>query len=54
MYLLRGGKYVRIWTQNPLGDKFYSWAHICEMHLLTEDYEDFAEVDDEQFLKKNG
>lgn len=55
LLLLRGGKYVRIWTQNPLGDRFYSWAHNCEMHLLTEDYEDFADpVEDEQFLKKNG
>ena len=51
MYLLRGGKYVRIWTQNPMGDRFYSWANNCEMHLLTEDYEDFADpVDDENFL----
>uniref|UniRef100_A0A7S3U6N8 Uncharacterized protein n=1 Tax=Strombidinopsis acuminata TaxID=141414 RepID=A0A7S3U6N8_9SPIT len=54
LFLLRGGKYVRLYTQNPLGDKFYSWAHICEFHLLTEDAEDFAEVDDEQIMKKNG
>lgn len=55
LFLLRGGKYLRIWTQNPMGDKFYNWAHICEARLLTEDYEDFADpVDDEQFLKKNG
>jgi hypothetical protein len=38
IFLLRGGKYVRIYTQNPLGDRFYSWAHICEFHLLTQDY----------------
>ena len=38
-----------------MGDKFYSWVHNCEMHLLTEDYEDFADpVDEEKFLKKNG
>jgi hypothetical protein len=38
-----------------MGDKFYSWATNCEMRLLTEDYEDFADpVDDEKFLKKNG
>lgn len=38
-----------------MGDKFYNWAHICEMRLLTEDYEDFADpVEDEQFLKKTG
>ncbi len=55
LYLLRGGKYVRIWTQNPMGDRFYSWAHICEFNLLTENYEDFAEpVEDEQFLNKTG
>ncbi len=55
LLLLRGGKYVRIWTQNPMGDRFYSWANNCEIHLLTEDREDFADpVDDEEFLKKNG
>ena len=55
MYLLRGGKYVRIWTQNALGDTFFSWANICEFNLLTEDYEDFEDpVDDAQFLSKEG
>lgn len=55
LFLLRGGKYVRIHTQNPMGDRFYSWAHICEFHLLTEDYEDFAEpVEEENFLTKQG
>jgi hypothetical protein len=55
LYLLRGGKYVRIWTQNPMGDRFYSWAHICEMRLLTENYEDFADpVEEEQLLNKTG
>lgn len=42
VFLLRGGKYVRLYTQNPMGDRFYSWAHICEFNLLTKDYEEFA------------
>lgn len=55
MYLLRGGKYVKIWTMNPMGDRFYSWAHICEFNLITEDGEDFAvPADDEEFLNKAG
>lgn len=55
MYLLRGGKYVRIWTMNPMGDRFYSWSHICEFNLLTEDYQDFAiPPDNEEFLNKTG
>lgn len=55
MYLLRGGKYVRIWTMNPMGDRNYSWAHVCEFHLLTEDGEDFAyPPEDEDFLSKAG
>ena len=38
-----------------MGDRFYSWASNCEIHLLTEDYNDFADpVDDESFLRKNG
>lgn len=55
MYLLRGGKYVRVWTMNPMGDRFYSWATISEFHLLTEDGEDFANPpEDENFLTKAG
>jgi hypothetical protein len=55
MYLLRGGKYVKFWTMNAMGDRFYSWAHICEFNLITEDGEDFANpVDDEEFLNKQG
>ena len=55
MYLLRGGKYVKIWTMNPMGDRFYSWAHIAEFHLLTEDGEDFAfPPEEEEFMNKAG
>ena len=55
MYLLRGGKYVRLWTMNPMGDRFYSWAHICEFNLITEDGEDFAlPTENEDFLNKAG
>ena len=55
MYLLRGGKYVKIWTVNPMGDRFYSWAHIAEFHLLTEDGEDFAfPPEEEEFMNKAG
>ena len=55
MYLLRGGKYVKIWTMNPMGDRFYSWANICEFNLITENGEDFANpVENEEFLNKSG
>ena len=55
LLLLRGGKYVRIWTQNPMGDRFYSWANNCEIRLLTEDRHDFADPDeDPDFMRKNG
>ena len=55
LYLLRGGKYCRIWTQNPMGDRFYSWINNYEINLLTEDYIDFADpVEEENFQKKNG
>lgn len=38
-----------------MGDKFYSWITINEMHLLTEDGEDFATpAEEEQMLKRNG
>ena len=55
LYLLRGGKYMRVWTQNPMGDRNYSWISNNEVNLLTEDYENFADpVEDENFLKKTG
>jgi hypothetical protein len=38
-----------------MGDRFFSWANNCEVHLLTESYKDFADpVEDENFLKKDG
>ena len=38
-----------------MGDRFYSWINNCEIRLLTEDYEDFADpVEEEDFLKKAG
>ena len=38
-----------------MGDRFYSWASICEMNLITEDYQDFVEnPDEEQFMTKSG
>lgn len=40
---------------NPMGDRWYSWATNAEMHLLTEDYEDFvADVETEEVLNKEG
>lgn len=53
-YLLRGGKYVKIYNMNPSGDQFFSWATINEFHLLTEDYQDFADKDNTEFLNKEG
>lgn len=55
LFLLRGGKYMRVWTQNPLGDRYYSWINNCEVHLLTEGAKDFADpAEDENFLKPSG
>jgi hypothetical protein len=54
IFLLRGGKYVRLLTQSPIGDKFYSWANISEFHMLTEDYLSFADKEETEFLNKEG
>ena len=36
-------------------DRFYSWGHIYEINLLTEDYEDFeVPVENANFLTKSG
>lgn len=54
LLLLRGGKYVKIYNMNPSGDTFFSWANINEFHILTEDYQDFADKDNVEFLNKEG
>eukprot|EP00343_Euplotes_focardii_P001444 CAMPEP_0205803624 /NCGR_PEP_ID=MMETSP0205-20121125/6340_1 /ASSEMBLY_ACC=CAM_ASM_000278 /TAXON_ID=36767 /ORGANISM="Euplotes focardii, Strain TN1" /LENGTH=110 /DNA_ID=CAMNT_0053072013 /DNA_START=494 /DNA_END=826 /DNA_ORIENTATION=- len=39
---------------NPSGDSWFSWANLNEFHILTQDYEDFAEKDEVEFLSKDG
>ena len=55
LYLLRGGKFVKICTQNAMGDRFQSWANINEFNVLTADYKEFEEpAEDADFLSREG
>lgn len=36
------------------GDIYWSWVNINECHLLTEDYEEFADKDEADFMNKEG
>ncbi len=53
LYLLRGGKSVKICTQNAMGDRFTSWASIHDFRLLTSDYRRFEETAPD-FLSREG
>ena len=37
-----------------MGDKYRSWININEMHVLTENYMEFADKDKTEFLSKEG
>ena len=54
VHLLRGGKYLKMTAQTAIGDRYVSWASIAEMHLLTEDYMEYADPDEADFLTKEG
>lgn len=54
MHLLRGGKYVKFTSQTAIGDTFVSWGSNCDFHLLTEDYTEFADKEETEFLTKEG
>ena len=51
---MRGGKYLKVTQQAVFGDKYRSWININELHLLTEDYLEFADKDKSEFMTKEG
>eukprot|EP01016_Furgasonia_blochmanni_P003035 TRINITY_DN1118_c0_g1_i8.p3 TRINITY_DN1118_c0_g1~~TRINITY_DN1118_c0_g1_i8.p3 ORF type:complete len:125 (-),score=29.42 TRINITY_DN1118_c0_g1_i8:196-570(-) len=54
MYLLRGGKAVKIETQSLSGDRFTSWVENFNFHPLQEDQKYFDDKDNAEFLSDEG
>eukprot|EP01017_Pseudomicrothorax_dubius_P000193 TRINITY_DN0_c1327_g1_i1.p2 TRINITY_DN0_c1327_g1~~TRINITY_DN0_c1327_g1_i1.p2 ORF type:complete len:134 (-),score=40.54 TRINITY_DN0_c1327_g1_i1:65-466(-) len=54
MYLLRGGKSVRIETTTLAGDRNTSWVENFNFHPLTQDQKFFDNRDDAEFLNEEG
>lgn len=54
MYLMRGGKYVRIEMMDWMGYTIQSWNTIKEFHLLSDDFKRFADEEKFEFLTKEG
>ncbi len=52
IYLMRGGKYLRIQTSEYYGEKYNVWITIKDLHLLNKDNNRFD--DSYEFLNKEG
>lgn len=54
MWLLRGGRYVKIESTSMAGDRFTVWAESREFNVLTKDGMHFEEPDQAEFLNEGG
>ena len=54
MYLLRGGKFVRVEMSTLAGDNIVAWAENKFFHPLTEDVQNFDDRDNADFLDEEG
>ena len=52
--LLRGGKVIKVESGTIYGDKMVSWVHTKEIRPLTEDFLDFDDRDNADFLNDEG
>lgn len=54
MWLLRGGRYVKIESSSLANDRFTVWAETQYFNVLTQDGLNFAEKDETDFLNEEG
>ena len=52
--LLRGGKVLKFESSTIYGDRLLSWVHTKEMRPLTEDFKNFDDRDEAEFLDEKG
>ena len=54
MYLIRGGRYVKIETSSLANDRMTVWAENKYFNILTEDTQHFDDKDNAEFLTEEG
>ena len=54
MWLLRGGKYVKMERTTLAGDTFIDWAEIRYMQPITEDFRNYDDKENSEFLTETG
>jgi hypothetical protein len=54
MSLLRGGRYVKFERTTMAGDLLTNWVEVRHFHPLTEDFKDFDDRDESDFLNERG
>lgn len=54
MWLLRGGKYVKLERTTLAGDTYTDWAEIRYFKPLTEDFRNYDDKDNSEFLTEQG
>ena len=54
MSLLRGGKVVKLEGRTIYGDIHYAWVHTKEFRPITEDFKNFDDRDNAEFLDEKG
>lgn len=51
---MRGGRVLKVETQSLSGDRFVNWVETMFCNPLTEDFKNFDDRDDADFLKPEG
>lgn len=54
MSLLRGGRFLKLERQSLAGDTFTNWIEIKHANPLTEDFKDFDDRNEAEFLDESG
>jgi hypothetical protein len=54
MSLLRGGRYIKFVRSSIAGDEFVNWVEVRHFHPLTEDFKEFDDRDEADFLDEQG
>ena len=54
MWLLRGGRVVRFERSGISGNQFSNWVHSKDFQLISEDFRDFEDNDEADFLDEKG
>lgn len=54
LYLLRGGRVLKVETQTLGGDHYVNWVETMFLHPLTEDLKNFDDRDEADFLETEG